>query len=117
MLKVFENIPEIDPLAISEQQAVIDQLLRNNREVEFQRSHIDRMPLGDLAGTILNLVICQPDIHWLFHCRAENQEFSFDDEPIKTELAGIPLTEPVDLAFIKKSIKDGIESIQQTLTE
>jgi hypothetical protein len=86
-------------------------------EVEFQGSHIDRMPLGDLAGTMLNLVICQPDIHWLFHYRAGNQEFLFDDKPIKTELAGIPLTEPAVLAFIKKSLKDGIESIQQTLTE
>lgn len=29
-------------------------------EVQFQRSHIDRMPLGDLAGTILTLLVAFP---------------------------------------------------------
>lgn len=85
-------------------------------EVEFQRSHIDRMPLGDLAGTMLNLVICHPEIHWLFHYQAGNQTFTFDDEPIKTELAGIPLTEPAVLSFIKKTLQEGVQSVRQTLT-
>ena len=35
-------------------------------EVQFQRSHIDRMPLGDLAGTWLTLTIAYPKIHWIF---------------------------------------------------
>lgn len=85
-------------------------------EVEFQRSHIDRMPLGNLAGTILNLVVCQPDIHWRFNYRAGAQEFFFDDEPIKTELEGIPLTEPAVLTFIKKLLYEGVRDVQPTLT-
>ena len=86
-------------------------------EIEFQRSHIDRMPLGDLAGTMLNLIVCRPDIHWLFRYQAGEQAFIFDDEPIKTELAGISLTEPAVLKYIKTSLSEGIETIQQTLTE
>jgi hypothetical protein len=82
-------------------------------EVEFQISHIDRMPLGDLAGTMLNLIVCQPDIHWLFRYQAGEQAFIFDDEPIKTELAGIPLTEPAVLKYIKTLLSEGIETIQQ----
>ena len=35
-------------------------------EVEFQRSHIDRMPLGDLAATMLTLVVGSPEVHWIF---------------------------------------------------
>ena len=84
-------------------------------EVEFQRNHIDRMPLGDLAGTMLNLVICHPEIHWLFHYQASNLIFTFDDEPIKTELAGIPLTEPAVLSFIKTMLQEGVQSVRQTL--
>ena len=34
--------------------------------VEFQHSHIDRMPLGNLASTILTLVVGSPEIHWIF---------------------------------------------------
>ena len=86
-------------------------------EVEFQRSHLDRMPLGDLAGTMLNLIVCHPDIHWLFRYRVGAQEFTFDDDPIKIELGGIPLTEPAVLKFIKASLKEGIDTIQQTLAE
>lgn len=91
--------------------------------VEFQRSHIDRMPLGDLAGTWLTLLIAYPEVHWLFHYQAKTREsaasteFTFDDAPIKQELAGISLTEPSILAFIKGLLQEGVSSVQQTIAE
>ena len=86
-------------------------------EVDFQRSHIDRMPLGDLPGTMLTLVVGYPEVHWIFHYRADGAEFSFDDEPIKRELAGIPLTEPAVLAFIREVLQEGVGNVQQAITE
>jgi hypothetical protein len=63
-------------------------------EVEFQRSHIDRMPIGDLAGSILTLVVAYPQIHWLFRYTVVlpngEEEFLFDDEPIKESLEDVP---------------------------
>lgn len=91
--------------------------------VEFQRSHIDRMPLGDLAGTWLTLVIAYPQVHWVFHYQAKTQErtasaeFTFDDAPIKQELTGIPLTEPSILAFIKGLLQEGVSSVHQAMIE
>src|SRR5512136_2238445 len=38
--------------------------------VDFQHSHIDRMPLGDLAGTLLTLVVAYPHIRWIFEYTA-----------------------------------------------
>ncbi|MBN1317319.1 MAG: sensor histidine kinase, partial [Anaerolineales bacterium] len=35
-------------------------------KAEFKHSHIDRMPLGDLAGTLLTLLVSFPDTHWIF---------------------------------------------------
>src|SRR5690606_22874019 len=35
-------------------------------EVVFQHSHIDRMPLGDLPGTLLALVVPNPHVRWRF---------------------------------------------------
>ncbi len=32
----------------------------------FQRSHIDRMPLGDLPGTILTLIVGYPQANFVF---------------------------------------------------
>lgn len=82
--------------------------------VEFQHSHIDRMPLGDLPGTFLTLLVGYPDIHWLFEHTVNDQQFIFDDTPIKQELAGLPLTEPGVLTFIRNLLNEGVGSLQKT---
>jgi hypothetical protein len=84
-------------------------------EVNFQHSHIDRMPLGDLAGTVLSLVIAHADIHWQFEytfCSREGdcKIFEFDDQPIKQTLGDVPLTEPAVLSFLRESIQEGISN-------
>ena len=89
--------------------------------VEFQRSHIDRMPLGDLAGTMLTLIVFSSRIHWLFHYRAnisghtDEATFTFDNEAIKRELDEIPLTEPVILAFIRELLQEGVDKVQRAI--
>jgi anti-sigma regulatory factor (Ser/Thr protein kinase) len=82
---------------------------------EFQHSHIDRMPLGDLAGTFLALLVGFPNVHWRFHYRADGRDFAFDDAPIKAELGELPLTEPAVLGFIRRTLHDGVASVQRAL--
>lgn len=84
-------------------------------DVEFQHSHIDRMPLGDVAGTMLSLVVAYPSVHWRLVYKVNNQEFEFDDLPIKETLDGVPLTEPQILAFVRQMLQDGICEIRQNL--
>jgi hypothetical protein len=86
-------------------------------EVSFQRSHIDRMPLGDIAGTILTLVVGYPTTHWVFNYRADGAEFSFDDEPLKRELEGISLTEPWVLGFIRNLLQEGVGNVHHVIAE
>lgn len=86
-------------------------------EAEFQRSHIDRMPLGDLPGTFLALVIGWPQVHWVFRYRWDDGEFVFDDEPIKEALGDVPLTEPAVLSFLREQLADGIAQVQQAVAE
>jgi anti-sigma regulatory factor (Ser/Thr protein kinase) len=81
-------------------------------EVEFQRSHIDRMPLGDLVNTILSLVIGSPEVHWRFQYRVNEETFDFDDGPIKEQLDGISLSEPGVLSFIREYLQEGIAGIK-----
>lgn len=81
-------------------------------EVEFQRSHIDRMPLGDLPGTILSLVVGSPHIHWTFIYNTDEGTFEFDDAPIKQELGEIPLTEPAVLKFLREFLLEGVSRLQ-----
>lgn len=80
--------------------------------VEFQLSHIDRMPLGDIPNTFLNLLVGYPEVHWVFEYKNNYKEFFLDDAIIKKELAGISLSEPAVLAYLRKILVSGIEEIK-----
>ena len=79
--------------------------------VEFRHSHIDRMPLGDVAGTMLALIVGWPQVHWTLKYRVNDAEFVFDDEPIKQELGDIPLSEPAVIGFLRESLQAGIDEL------
>lgn len=80
--------------------------------IQFQRSHIDRMPLGDLATTYLTLLTTSPEIHWWFGYSLDEQEFEFDDQELKEYLDGIPLTEPGVLTYIRELFHSGVNELQ-----
>jgi hypothetical protein len=88
-------------------------------EVEFQRSHIDRMPLGDITGTILTLIVAYPQINWVFNYKiilpqGEN-EFAFNDKPIKEYLEDVPLCEPEVLTYLRELLESGVSNLQKTI--
>lgn len=85
--------------------------------VQFQRSHIDRMPLGDLVTTVLNLVVSNPQIHWLFEYRFNDQSAVFDDAIIKSELGDVPMTEPDVLVCLKGMIESMILDTNPNFTQ
>lgn len=90
-------------------------------QVEFQRSHIDRMPLGDLGSTILTLVIGNPQINWWFRYKARLQdsepEFLFENQAIQEFLGDIPLSEPEVLSYLRTQIEEGISNIKVATSE
>ncbi|MCX6054643.1 MAG: ATP-binding protein [Chloroflexi bacterium] len=84
-------------------------------DVVFQYSHIDRMPLGDLSSTMLQMVVSNPQIHWIFKYQYNEHVFFFDDEPIKNELADISLTEPIILNFLRDLFETGISEARSEI--
>jgi hypothetical protein len=88
-------------------------------EVAFQHSHIDRMPLGDLAGTLLTLIVAYPNIHWMIeYQRTDNrgtkiEPFLLDTRQILAELDDIPLTEPAVLKFLREYIDQGFSACKE----
>ncbi len=81
-------------------------------EVEFQLSHIDRMPMGNLASTILTLFIGSPEVRWIVTYITDEQSYVFDSKPIMETLAGVPLTDPAILAYLREMLEEGISSIR-----
>lgn len=84
---------------------------------EFQHSHIDRMPLGDLAGTWLALLVAQPQVHWRFEYSAGTTRFVFDDYDVKRELAGLPLSDPAVLKFLRPWLEEGVARVRRAVPE
>ena len=76
----------------------------------FQYGSVDRPPLGDLAGVMYTLVVCNPDLDFVLDIR-EEQEFLFDTREIKEKLGDVPLNNPDVSAFIEEYLTDGINEV------
>jgi len=85
----------------------------------FQHSHLDRAPLGDMAGTLLSFILgATCDVHYV-HRRAtgagetgedngpEVQEFEFDTREIKAELGDVSLSHPTVREWLRKLLAEG----------
>ena len=86
-------------------------------QVNFQYSHIDRMPLGDLSNTWLTLLLGSPEVNWVFSYQMNDEVFFIDDSEIKKELDGVSLTEPSIMPIIRELIRDGVKSVRQNAKE
>lgn len=85
-------------------------------EAEFRHSHIDRMPLGDIASTFLTLLISHSQIDWTFLYRVtekdgKSRDFLLESAELKSALGDISLTEPEVLTFLRGMIEEGVENV------
>ena len=76
----------------------------------FRTSHIDRMPLGDLGGTVTTLLNANDSVRYILVYRVDDREFVFDTEQAKKILQDVPLSAPEVAAFLEDYIKQGINS-------
>ena len=80
-------------------------------QATFRLSHIDRQPMGNIAGTMSSLIRSFPQIHWLFSFNGENELFALDTDEIKAELEGVHIDTPDVIEFIKSMISENIEAL------
>jgi len=71
----------------------------------FQHDHIDRAPIGDIAGTLATLMAGHPGVDIVYTHRIAADAFSFDTRQIKTDLPHLPLTDPVMIQELADSIR------------
>jgi hypothetical protein len=81
----------------------------------FKHSHIDRMPLGDMAKTMGVLIVGNPQIDFSYYHRVEEEEFRFDTRSLRGQLDGIPLNDPHVVGFIFQEFKAWTEKRNSTL--
>jgi len=85
-------------------------------DIEFQRSHIDRMPLGNLADTYRTLIISEPEINWLLRYRLDEYEFVYDQRQVRETLGDTAFSDPLVLSFIRTTFEEGLNPTKQITT-
>ena len=81
--------------------------------VVMDTGNIDCLPLGDLSGTVLSLILTNPMFpDFLFEGRTPRGECSFDTREIRAALGSdIPLNEPEVAAWLQQALKEEIDPI------
>jgi len=70
-------------------------------EADFSLSHIDRLPLGDITGTIYTLITCNIQTDFVYIYQIDDRTFTLDTRQVKEILDGIPLNTPEVAAYLK----------------
>ncbi len=79
----------------------------------FQASHIDMKPLGDIAQTLVTLIMGHPEVDILYWHKCNNELYSLDTEEVKAQLDGIPINSPEVIQFLKNHIKEGLDNLRR----
>lgn len=78
---------------------------------EFQWSHIDRQPLGDMASTLGTLIAGNPGVEFVYtHCR-DGAVYTIDTRDVRKEIGDVPLDHPEVLRIIGEDIREGLRNI------
>ena len=76
----------------------------------FQLSHIDRQPLGNMADTIVALIVANPSINIVYKYERDEHRFIFDTKEIKEKIKGISINSTSVISFVRQYIKENTES-------
>jgi len=78
---------------------------------EFRHSHIDRQPLGDIAGVVTMLILGSPGIDFVYRHSKDGREYVLDTREIREGLGQVPLNCMEVLNLIRDNISEGLEEL------
>lgn len=77
----------------------------------FVLSHIDRMPLGDMVGTMHTLITFNPDIDFIYIYRFNDRSFTLDTREFKEILGGVPLNTPEVSQYVEAYLTENSQEV------
>ena len=72
----------------------------------FGLSHIDRMPLGDITGTISTLILFNQDIRFRYVYQYDGKSFVLDTNDLREILGDIPFDNPEVAGYITSYLEE-----------
>jgi len=79
--------------------------------VTFTYDHIDRQPIGDMAQTLVTLIISNEEIDFIYRHIKDDKEFVLDTGQLKEILGDVSLNNPEIVSWITGYIKEGLAEI------
>ena len=74
----------------------------------FGLSQIDRMPLGDMVGTVSTLIRLNPHLDFVYRHEVDGQSYELDTRVLREVLDGVPLSEPDVMEWIDGNMVEGL---------
>lgn len=79
----------------------------------FRRDHIDRVPLGNMADTVMTMVMSFGEADLVYEHKFNDQSFIFDTREVKETLGVDSLNEMDILSWIRGFVEEGLEEIME----
>lgn len=77
----------------------------------FTINHIDRLPIGDIANTMVLLISSNVDIRFILVLESLKDSLRIDTSEISNQLKDVSITEFAVLQWLKEYIDEGIKNI------
>lgn len=77
----------------------------------FCLSHIDRMPLGDIADTMVTLIRLNPQLDFVYRHTVDDKVFELDTRALRDILGYVPLNEPEVIGWISDYFTQGLAEL------
>ncbi len=80
---------------------------------DFKYDDIDRAPLGNIADTIITLVIANPETEFYYYHQYEDRIFTFDTRELSRNILRSELGIPIIANQLGQYLKDAVAELRQ----
>lgn len=77
----------------------------------FQYGHIDRAPLGDVAGTVLAVVLSERPVDVYYRHTRDGRTSELDTAEVRRELGNVPLSHPLVREWLETTLREGLAGL------
>ena len=75
----------------------------------FKLSSVNLIPIGDIASTIVSLIMSAPQIDIVYRFKKGSREFEFDTKKIREVLKDVNLNDVRVLSWIREYVEEGMK--------
>lgn len=79
----------------------------------FRTDHLDFIPIGDMASTMVTLITMNEDRDFLYTRSLDNKSFTLDTRSLREILGGVPFSEPSISSWLRDYINENTKKITE----